>query len=106
MVYYKHNFFWLLPTAVSGLLLLAMHFEIPSKIDVHSSRVALPSMYRMSEGHLDLRLPMSEGLHHDIATIATRLFSDDLPVINDDDKALINPSFVFSGDSLVIAVHQ
>jgi len=103
---YKHHVFWLLPMAVSGLLLLAMHFDIPGRIDVDSSRFALPSVYRMSEGQLDLRLSMSEGLHHDVVTIASRVVSDDLPVINDDDKALINPSFVFSGDSLVIAVHQ
>merc|ERR1711956_150003 len=44
--------------------------------------------------------------HQEVSTHASCIFCDDLPVINDDDKALINPSFVFVGDSLVIAVRQ
>jgi len=106
MVGYKHHFFWLLPTAVSGLLLLAMHFDFPGRTDVHNSRFVLPSVYRTSDGHIDLRLPMSEGLHREISDHASRISSDDTSAINDDDQSLINPSFVFSGGSLVIAVHH
>merc|ERR1719223_1043387 len=119
MVGYKHHVFWLLPAAVSGLLLLAMHFDFPGQIDFDTSRVALPLLHRVSRGQVDLHLPLSEGLHphkasnrkchHGVARLWEQLLgwcSRDASEIRHHNKVLINPSFFFSGDSLVIAVRQ